>query len=193
MGHISPQYHLKHDDFIKTVSNKNSNFDLPEPEWKRLSGLVKNGNKKSSESEGAMSPTCINNTTKLDDLRDMNLSPDSEQDQREAGSDDQTETRPDHVPHQQETVLHGSEGETTMDTIPNPSVATRSGRNIQRTQWMEESAQQCEQGIVAWEALYDQDEVKTKLTQNDQFLLQRRLSNPIAFVASADPDIMYYH
>ena len=37
-----------------------------------------------------------------------------------------------------------------MDTIPNPSVTMRSGRNIRRTQRMEESAQQCEQGIVAW-------------------------------------------
>ena len=149
-GHVSPQYHVKHDDFFETVSDKNSNFDLPEPELKRLSELVKKGNKKSSDSEGATSPTCINNTTKLDDLSDINLSPDSEQDQREAGSNNQTETSPNHVHHQQETVLHGSEGETTMDTIPNPSVTMRSSRNIRRTQRMEVSAQQCEQGIVAW-------------------------------------------
>ena len=88
---------------------------------------------------------------------------------------------------------HGSEGGTATDTIPNASVTMRSGRNIQRTQRMEESTQQCEQGIVAWEVLYDQDEVETKPTQNDQFVLQGRLSNPIAFAASADPDIMYYH
>ena len=161
MGHVSPQYHIKHDDFFETVSNKNSNFDSPEPEWKRLSGLVKS-NKKCSDSEGPMSPTCINNTTVLDDLSNINLSPDSEQDQREAGPNDQTETNPNHVHHQQEAVLHGSEGETTMDTIPNPSVTTRSGRNIRRTQHMEKSVQQREQGIVAWELLYDQDEVETK-------------------------------
>ena len=58
---------------------------------------------------------------------------------------------------------------------------------------MEESTQQHEQGIVAWEVLYDQDEVEMRPTQNDQFILQRRLSNPIAFAAGADPDIMYYH
>ena len=58
---------------------------------------------------------------------------------------------------------------------------------------MEESTQQREQGLVAWEVLYDQDDVETKPTQNDQFILQGRLSNPIAFAASADPDIMYYH
>ena len=91
-----------------------------------------------------MSPTCINNTTKLDDLSDINLSPDSEQDQGEAGPSNQTETNSNHVHHEQETVLQGSEGETTTDMIPNPSVTTRSGRNIRRTQHMEESAQQCE-------------------------------------------------
>ena len=37
---------------------------------------------------------------------------------------------------------------------------------------MEESAQQREQGLVAWEVLYDQDKVETKPTQNDQFILQ---------------------
>ena len=192
-GHVLPQYHVKHDDFFETVSNKNSNFDSPEPTWKRLSGLVKNGNKKSSDLEGAMSPTFINNTTTLDDLSDIKLPPDSDQDQREAGSDNQRENSPDHVCYQQETILHDSEGETTIDTIPNPSVTTRRVRNIQRTQWMEESTQQCDQGIVAWEVLYDQDEFKVKLTQDDQFIVQGRLSNPIRFTASADPDIMYYH
>ena len=54
-------------------------------------------------------------------------------------------------------------------------------------------AQQREQGLVAWEVLYDQDDVETKPTQNDRVILQGRLSNPIAFAASADPDIMYYH
>ena len=58
---------------------------------------------------------------------------------------------------------------------------------------MEESTQQREEGIVAWEVFYDQDEIETKLTQNDQFISQGRLSNPIAFATSVDPDIMYYH
>ena len=44
-----------------------------------------------------------------------------------------------------------------------------------------------------WEVLYDQDEVEMKPTQNDQFIVQGRLSNPIAFATSADPNIMYYH
>ena len=58
---------------------------------------------------------------------------------------------------------------------------------------MEETTQQCEQGLVGWEVLYDQDDIEMKPTQNDQFILQGRLSNPTAFAASADPNIMYYH
>ena len=134
MGHVSPQYHVKLDDFFKTITNKSSNFDSPEPTWKRLSGLVKNDHRKSSSSEGATSPRPINNTTRFDDLNDINLPPDSDQDQRETSSYNQRETSTNHVRHQQETVLHDSEGETAADTIPNPSVLTRSGRNIQRTQ-----------------------------------------------------------
>ena len=52
---------------------------------------------------------------------------------------------------------------------------------------MEESTQQCEQGLVAWEVLYDQDDVETKPTRNDQFILQGTLSNPIAFVLVRTP------
>ena len=129
MGHVSPQYHVKHDDFFKTITDKSPNFDSPEQTSKRLSRLMKNDHKKSSSSEGATSPIPIINTTRLDDLNDI-LPPESDQDQRETSSDNLRETSPNHVCHQQETVLHGSEGGTAMDTIPNPSVMTRNGRNI---------------------------------------------------------------
>ena len=74
--------------------------------------------------------TPMNNTTRLDDLNDINLPPEYDQDQRETSLDNLSETSPNHVSHQPETVPHGSEGETAMDMTPNPSVMTRSGRNI---------------------------------------------------------------
>ena len=40
------QYHVKHDDFVKTITDKSSNFDSPEPTWKRLNRLVKNDHKR---------------------------------------------------------------------------------------------------------------------------------------------------
>ena len=49
MGHASPQFHVKFDDFFKTVQDKPTNLDAPNPEWKYLSGfavrkgLVKSG------------------------------------------------------------------------------------------------------------------------------------------------------
>ena len=147
-GHVLPQYHIKHDDFFETITEKSSNFDSPEPTWKRLSRLVKNDHKKSSSSERATSPIPMNNTTRLDDLNDINLPPECEQDQRETSFDNLSETSPNQASHQPETVPHGSEGETATDTIPNPSVMTRSGWNVRRTQRMEEITQQREQGIV---------------------------------------------
>ena len=40
MGHVLPQFHVRHDDFFETVSNKAMNFTLPVPEWIKLSDLV---------------------------------------------------------------------------------------------------------------------------------------------------------
>ena len=43
-GHVSPQFHLKFDDFFETVQDKSTDLDAPEPEWKYLSGFtVKKG------------------------------------------------------------------------------------------------------------------------------------------------------
>ena len=30
-GHVSPQFHTKHDDFFETVTSKVTNFDHPTP------------------------------------------------------------------------------------------------------------------------------------------------------------------
>ena len=58
----------------------------------------------------------MNNTTRLDDLNDINLPQEYDQDQRETSLDNLSETHPNHASHQPETVPHGSEGETAMDT-----------------------------------------------------------------------------
>ena len=130
-GHVSTQYHVKHDDFFETITGKSSNFDSPEPTWKRLIGLGKNDHKRSSSSEGATtSPTPMNNTTRLDDLNDINVPPEYDQDQGETSLDNLSETIPNQASHQPETVPHGSEGETATDMTPNPSIMTRSCRNV---------------------------------------------------------------
>ena len=52
-AHVLPQYHVKLDDFFESVKGKSSNFDSPEPMWKRLSGLMKNDHKSEPNSGGA--------------------------------------------------------------------------------------------------------------------------------------------
>ena len=37
---MSPQFHVKFDDFFETVSDKSTDFDAPAPEWKYLSGFA---------------------------------------------------------------------------------------------------------------------------------------------------------
>ena len=39
-GHVSPQFHVKFDDFFETVQDKSTDMDAPEPDWKYLSGFA---------------------------------------------------------------------------------------------------------------------------------------------------------
>ena len=39
-GHVSPQFHVKFDDFFETVRSKATDLDAPDPEWKYLSGFA---------------------------------------------------------------------------------------------------------------------------------------------------------
>lgn len=60
---------------------------------------------------------------------------------------------------------------------------TRSGRAIRPPQ---------RYGMVAWELLIDQESEESPTAQ-EQFRLQHQLDDPIAFAASNDPDVLYYH
>ena len=39
-GHVSPQFHIKFNDFFDTIQKKATDLDAPEPEWKNLSGFA---------------------------------------------------------------------------------------------------------------------------------------------------------
>ena len=39
-GHVSPQFHIKFNDFFETVQTKATDLDAPEPAWKYLSGFA---------------------------------------------------------------------------------------------------------------------------------------------------------
>ena len=45
-GHMSPQFHVKHDEFFETVDGRHHNYDAPAATWVELSGLMATQNKK---------------------------------------------------------------------------------------------------------------------------------------------------
>ena len=49
-GHVSPQFHIKFDNFFKTVQDKLTDLDAPNPEWKYLGGVA---TKRGPAKEGA--------------------------------------------------------------------------------------------------------------------------------------------
>ena len=69
---------------------------------------------------------------------------------------------------------------------------TRSGRVICNTPCYEQSISQRSQGLVAWEVLLDEDEKEDVPTAASQYAIQKALENPIAFVATDNPDILYW-
>ena len=69
---------------------------------------------------------------------------------------------------------------------------TRSGWIIKNTPRYDQSMSLRDQGIVAWELLIDQDEQEDQPTATTQFTTQRALEDPIAFAATANPDILYW-
>ena len=54
-GHVSPQFHVKFDDFFETVGNSPTDMDIPEPEWKYLSGFTIKKDKTHKDPKGALS------------------------------------------------------------------------------------------------------------------------------------------
>ena len=45
-GHMSPQFHVKHDEFFETVNGQHHNYDAPAATWKELRRLTATQNKK---------------------------------------------------------------------------------------------------------------------------------------------------
>ena len=200
-GHVSPQFHVKFDDFFETIGNNPTDMDTPEPTWKYLSGFVLKKDK--AANQGSQGP--------LTNL----LSP-----RRGATKvilDHEPSTIPDDSPLEQtgdDPVMAPPFNETGYDaappppedTLPPPTQATQqnaalatpmarqtqSGRTIRNTPRYEQSITQREQGLVAWEVLLDQDEQEQVPTAASQYQIQKALENPLAFAASDNPDILYW-
>ena len=198
-GHVSPQFHVKFDDFFETVGNTPTDMDIPEPEWKYLSGFAIKKGRTDTDPKGALSTLLApwRGATKVT----MSPAPSQLPDEAPNGQptvDTITETL-DGTDDLADPAPHDTPGPTTAPEVPPvtepPTPAsrqTRSGRTIRNTPRYEQSVTQREQGLVTWEVLLDQDEQEQVPTAASQYKIQKSLENPLAFAASDYPDILYW-
>ncbi|KAL7565945.1 hypothetical protein ACA910_008403 [Epithemia clementina (nom. ined.)] len=188
-AHVSPQFHVRHDDFFETVTGKTTDFDSPKPQWKYLSGLCV---LKQSTQERLKEGVAIVRPVRADTITGV---PNVITHQSVGETDPQVTQLPQDQIGPGTTVPGVAESEaTTQEAPPTDGVRqTSSGRKIRNTQRYEEGMLQRQQGLVAWEVLMDQDESEKEPTSQQQFDLQLAMDEPISFAASADPDTMYYH
>ena len=200
MGHVSPQFHVKFDDFFETVGNNPTDMDTPEPTWKYLSGFAikkDTANKNSSGTlPGLLSPrrgaTKVARGAEQQQIP-VELPPDQPGDEPimeppiNATGDDSAPPPTDDAAPPPTQVIQQNAG-APMATARQ----TQSGRTIRNTPRYEQSIAQRDQGLVAWEVLLDQDDHEQVPTAASQYKIQKSLENPLAFAASNNPDILYW-
>ena len=59
-GHVSPQFHVKHDKFFETIDGWHHNYDAPAATWKELSGLASTQSKDAAPSMIRPLRECMN-------------------------------------------------------------------------------------------------------------------------------------
>ena len=191
-GHVSPQFHVKFDDFFEAVQTKDTNMDAPEPQWKYLSGFTIQKGQPKTRTTGPLGDLLAQPTTAPP---------------LATTTEDLTTTQ------QQQPILNADVGDVApIDTeSPTPASAqapnqqapaqapqgsavrqTRSGRVVTNTSRYNQSISQRSQGLVAWEVLVDQDDTEDVPTASSQYAIQKALEDPIAFAASSNPDILYW-
>ena len=193
-GHVSPQFHVKFDDFFKTVQKKPTDLDAPEPEWKYLSGFaIQKGQSKSSATSplGDLIAPRRGPTTAIPTAFPP-AEPMMQQPQPTIQSDDNEVVADAGDPPIQASPPLPAQQAPAQAPQTSAARETRSGRVVTNTSRYDQSVTQRSQGLVAWEVLVDQDEREDLPTASTQYAIQKALEDPIAFAASCYPDILYW-
>ena len=94
------------------------------------------------------------------------------------------------LPTETQPVYHPP-AQQPAQTVP-PARQTRSGRIVRNTPRYDQSIDQRDQGLVAWEVLLDQDEREDVPKAESQYGIQKAMENPMSFAAVDNPDILYW-
>ena len=168
-------------------------MDAPEPEWKYLSGFAVKKGPPEPVGRGPFdcSPKGTDDNKQLvSDARNSGPTSGTPEesaipDAHEASEEQQEDQLPAQLPT---TPLHGPQTEQDVTTARQ----TRSGRIVKNTPRYEQSINQRDQGLVAWEVLLDQDNREGIPTAESQYVIQKAMENPMAFTATDNPDILYW-
>ena len=178
-GHVSPQFHVKFDDFFETVQARATDLNAADPEWKYLSGFAtKKGTPKAAAKGG--STASWHREGERSRLRAHSKSRTRMPNQWVINRVPKYHWPPAALPLQQ------------PETPGTMARQTRSGRVIKNTTRYDQSMSLRDQGIVAWELLINQDEQEDQPTAATQFATQKAMEDPIAFAATTNPDILYW-
>ena len=154
-GHVSPQFHVKFDDFFETVGNSPTDIDTPEPEWKYLSSFVIKKGAADKGSKGALTNlvTLQRGATKVTNDPAPPQIPDespTNQQRNEPTMEPFNETTDNAAPiPPAETVPPAAHEQQPLTGSPMPAARqTQSGRTIHNTPRYEQSLTQRDQGLV---------------------------------------------
>ena len=177
-GLVLPQFHVQHDEFFETVQRERRQPMAP---WLNISGLRKQGVALGERARGSndVEPNIPNS--------ERNIT-------REVAWGDVTEE-----PNQEQEATQEEEGlqETDNDETQvhqQPSIS-RSGRVRTPSIRLRESEQAGNFDYTSFKATVpnQSDEDYYYMMMEKDLRAQDRMSDPIAFKATADPDTMYYH
>ena len=183
-GHVSPQFHCKFDDLFETLRPSAGNPPF-QSRWQAKAGFVE------PDDESKAPPRREFQNGGKDGNHDDEMimhGQDAAIDRNEWSTDDNNEPIP--LDGSQQPPIGASDlgGNTDLDLQPSDPLydtVTVSGRRRIPTQRLVESNEQRLERIVAyahipWEVFHD-----------DAYIIQDHMEDPIAFLASNNPDILY--
>ena len=186
-GHVSPQFHVKHNEFFETVNGRHSNSDALAATWKELSGLALTKSKNTV-------PSMIRH------LREQVDVPMGATDHMSQGVHHMNPLEVTEDTNQIEEVSAAASPCVTVQEEldaslehPDEQRQTHSSRVVHNTACYSEGLEQQEKRIVTWEVLVNPDEAKDMPMAQRQYKIQKQMQQHMAYAVSANPDIMYLH
>jgi hypothetical protein len=182
-GHVSPQFHVVVDDFFETLRPSTGNA-IPKSDWQKMTGFIKGADVGRHQVQPpSQSQIPITEHEPWPDVTEVT--------HHEVRAKEGSHATPEY----DEYDGVGNDGESTNvasnavsanvgGSAPETLRTTRSGRASRPTARMRESIEQQKMGIVSlyveWEVFHD-----------EAYDIQERMEQPLSFVASTNPDVMY--